>query len=87
MKLNMYSICDKMTTYIFPFPAYSDEAAARQFAAEIDSTPMSRDNPQDFELFRVGSFDLETGLVEAIVPNVHVRSGLSVSRKVEKSNE
>lgn len=81
MKLLMYSICDKATTYIFPFPAYSDAAAIRNFATEINSNAVSRDNPGDFELFCVGEFDMETGMIDAYVPNKHIRSGMSVVRK------
>lgn len=81
MKLLMYSICDKKTSYMFPFPDYSDQSAVRQFSANINSNPIGKDNPQDFELFCVGEFDMETGLVEAYVPNKHVISGLSVVRK------
>ena len=81
MKLLMYSICDKATSYIFPFPAYSDQAAIRNFATEINSNPMAKDNPQDFELFCVGEFDMETGMIDAYVPNKHISSGNSVVRK------
>lgn len=81
MKLLMYSICDKKTSYIYPFPEYSDQSAVRQFAANINGNPIAKDNPQDFELFCVGEFDMETGLVDAYTPNRHVISGLSVIRK------
>lgn len=81
MKLYMYSICDKYTSYIFPFPAYSDQAAIRNFAAEMNNNPVGKDNPQDFELFKVGSFDSETGKIEVIYPHVPVTTGLNVVRK------
>lgn len=81
MKLLMYSICDKATSYIYPFPAYSDQAALRNFSVEVNSNPVAKNNPQDFELFCVGEFDLETGMIDAYVPNKHVASGNSVIRK------
>lgn len=81
MKLLMYSICDKQTSYMFPYPAYSDPAAIRNFAADINGNVISRDNPGDFDLFCVGSFDTETGMVEAYVPNKHVSAGMNVVRR------
>lgn len=82
MKLKMYSICDKATNWIFPFPAYSDQAAIRNFGTEINESPMAKANPGDFELFCVGEFDCESGNIEAYVPNISVCSGLNV---VERS--
>ena len=81
MKLLMYSICDKQTSYIFPFPAYSDPAAVRNFAAEINNNQISKDNPGDFDLFCVGEFDTETGIVEGYVPSKHVSSGMNVIKR------
>lgn len=81
MKYLMYSICDKATSYLFPFPAYTDQAAIRNFSTEINTSPMAKAHPEDFELFCVGEFDMETGLIEAYMPNKHVVSGISVVRK------
>lgn len=83
MKLYMYSICDKYTNYIFPFPAYSDQAAIRNFSVEINSNPVAKNSPADFDLFKVGSFDTESGIVEAIVPSEHISAGMNVFRKDE----
>lgn len=81
MKLLMFSICDKQTSYIFPFPAQTEQAAIRNFSVEINNNPMAKANPQDFELFCVGEFDMESGIVKAYTPNKHVVSGMSVVRK------
>ena len=81
MKYNMYSICDKATSFIYPFPGRSDQEAIRQFAVEMNNTPIGRDNPGDFDLYRVGIFDDQTGRIESVEPAVHVRSGMSVVKK------
>lgn len=81
MILYMYSICDKYTDYVFPFPAYSDPAAIRNFGVEINTNPVAKEHPADFDLFKVGEFDTATGTINAYVPNQIVASGVSVSKK------
>lgn len=78
MILYMYSICDKYTDYVYPFPAYGDSAAIRNFGVEINTNPIAKEHPADFDLFKVGEFDTKTGLVKSYVPNEIVTSGLNV---------
>lgn len=85
MVLFLYSICDKYTDYVYPFPAYSDPAAVRNFGVEINTNPVAKEHPADFDLFKVGEFDTKTGLIKAYVPNEIVASGVSVHKK-EVSN-
>lgn len=92
MILYMYSICDKCTDYVFPFPAYSDQAAIRNFGVEMNSNPIAKEHPADFDLFKVGEFDTHTGTVQAYVPNQMVTSGINVVKREvknvpEQSNE
>lgn len=84
MKLSMYSICDKYTDYVYPYPAYSDPAAIRNFSVEINTNPIAKTHPADFDLFKVGVFDTETGTIEALVPNQIICSGMSVFEKEVK---
>lgn len=87
MKLGMYSICDKCTDYVFPFPAYSDPAAMRNFGVEINTNPIAKAHPADFDLFYVGEFDSKLGVIEACVPNRLVCSGISVYKENENVSE
>ena len=83
MKLGMYSICDKYTCYIYPFPAQSDQAAKRNFETEINSNPIAKNSPGDFDLYKVATFDTETGIVEPITPHEPITTGMNVFRKDE----
>ena len=76
MNLNLYSIYDrKMNVYLTPFPARGDVDAKRQVSASfadagIKSTPAGQ-NPEDFDLVKLGTFDDETGVIaRAEVPLV-----------------
>lgn len=84
MTLYMYSICDKYTDYVYPFPAYSDPAAIRNFGVEINTNPVAKAHPADFDLFKVGEFDTSTGTINAYVPNQIIASGMSVFKKEVK---
>lgn len=72
MKLGMYSIYDKMTGYMVPSYQQNDEQAARAFAYDLNSPDMSllKANPEDFQLERVGSFNTDTGEIEACKPEI-----------------
>lgn len=68
--LRIYTIRDcKAEAYMAPFTFRNDGEAIRAFDDSIQKpgTPL-HDHPEDFTLFKVGSFNLETGAVEAMAP-------------------
>lgn len=78
MKFNLYSLHDRTgAVYLAPFVARSDIDAARNIRAskadpQLQSTPVGQ-NPSDFFLARVGSFDDDTGIISGVSP-VHLQS-------------
>lgn len=63
MKKFMYSVFDKQAKlFSLPFNEVNDSAAIRSFKLAIshDGT-LLHDCPQDYDLYRVGSFDDENG--------------------------
>lgn len=70
MRFQLFSVFDaKARVYLAPFVARSAVDAKRQLeAAKADSsfmqTPVGQ-HPEDFELYQVGTFDDETGELEA----------------------
>lgn len=70
MLFNLFSVFDaKARVYLAPFVARSAVDAKRQLeAAKADpafmQTPVGQ-HPEDFELYQVGTFDDETGIIDA----------------------
>lgn len=66
MKVELFSVYDrKASIYMAPFVARSTIDATRQIVAsfkdpQMANTPVGQ-NPEDFDLFHVGSFDDESG--------------------------
>lgn len=63
MTMRMYVIRDRYTRFGFPMPFESNDEAKRYFANRIKEVPLMRDNPQDFTLYYVGIFNLDTGTI------------------------
>lgn len=71
MKLNLYSIFDrKMNIYLAPFPSRNDVDAVRNVQSGFNSPQMREtpifQNPEDFDLCLIGSFDDESGQIERV---------------------
>lgn len=65
--LLMYSVYDrKARTYAAPFSADSDAAAVRMFTQAVMSDDIALSQyPADFDLCKIGTFDLILGLLAA----------------------
>ena len=62
MTLNFYAVKDLMTNkFMSPALSESDEVATRQFRSNITHINLWKDNPQDFDLWRLGTYNDETG--------------------------
>lgn len=72
MKLNVYSVHDrKAAVFARPFIAPNDGMALRSYAAaKMDPTTELSKFPEDFALYRLGSFDDESGELSPVVPTV-----------------
>lgn len=94
MKLHAYCVYDrKALVYNAPFFAVSDGSAARSFSdlANDKSTTVGR-HPNDYVLFRVGSFDDASGqllsdtAVHIADANAFVQHQSSIFRSDDKAN-
>lgn len=77
---NLYSVRDnKVNSYSPVFPSTSSVQATRDFerACNDANTQLNR-YPSDFDLFQVGTFDDQTGVVTPINPPIHVVSAASL---------
>lgn len=71
MKLPLYSIRDtKAGSFQSPTVSSNDVTIARAFAETVMNKrdPIIAFSPSDFDLYCVGEFDLETGLISPVSP-------------------
>ena len=65
MKYGVYSMRDKHVGFTEPRLFMNDKVAVRNFAAAVNNSPVGSDlgfAPGDFDLYKLGEFDSESGL-------------------------
>lgn len=86
MKYPVYSYRDAKVGFGQPIVDSNDLSAKRGFAYAINnSTGVMGFQPGDFDLYHIGSFDSETGMISGQMP-VIIATGLSVFN-MEKKEE
>lgn len=65
-KLNLYSVRDLKNNFAPPYVDSGDESAKRTFILSVEQAPVVSRFPQDFELYKVGTFDPASGHVEPL---------------------
>ena len=79
MKYPMYSYRDVKVGFGSPICDMSDQSAVRGFAYAINNKDgMMNFSPKDFDLYKVGMFDTEKGVIVPEKVPVLVVSGMSV---------
>lgn len=69
MTANIYTVKDELTnTFLNPAVIKSDDEAKRLFKYQVNNTPIWKDNPEDYSLYKVGTFDDSTGTIIGITP-------------------
>lgn len=70
MIYGVYSIYDKATKlFTAPTIDISDASAVRYFQQALaDSSSVMNFKPEDFDLYQVGTFDVESGYLDCLVP-------------------
>jgi len=79
-KVNAYCILDtKAQIYNTPYFLINDLVATRQFSVVVnDKESMVSKYPEDYRLYKVGSFDMQTGKIESLSMPVEVAHGLNL---------
>lgn len=67
MKIEMYSILDVVAGK-FNHPFYTDNERTAIRAVRSSNDPNFKDNADDYQLYHVGTYDMEKGEVMPIVP-------------------
>lgn len=69
MKYDVYSVRDALVGFGFPVPMDNDAVAVRNFG----ETHKNVGSPEDFSLWKIGSFDTETGTIVSDLPSMLVQ--------------
>lgn len=78
MKLNVYSIRDSKTGFLSPTFEINDAVAMRNFEhAVVNSDSVLFSHARDFDLFKIGTFDSDTGRLMPLELPVNLISGYS----------
>ena len=78
MTMEIYAIKDTKVAYNLPFYQHNQAEAQRNFAAAVrDTNGIMSKNPADFELWKLGTYDDETGLIYGGQP-CYICSGMEV---------
>lgn len=69
MKYGLYAMRDSATRQFLSITTdQSNDSAMRNFDFAISQTAQLRFRPSDFALYRIGSYDTESGMIEAQQP-------------------
>lgn len=86
MKCPLYAVRDRKTGFLSPMVDTNDEAAKRNFAFAVQSSqPMFLAFPDDYELYRIGEYDTDSGEVFSVLPT-HLCSARSLLVKDVKDD-
>lgn len=79
MKYGIYSIRDALNGFLYISTENNDQSAERGFKFRL-SKPDSFDGyaAKDLDLFKVGEFDQETGMIEPINPPKLIINGYAI---------
>ena len=78
MKYPIYSIRDVHVGFMAPRLDSNDQTARRAFAFEVNNQEgVMSFSAKDFDLYKIGYFEQETGQIETILPELVV-SGVNV---------
>lgn len=73
MKYNIYSIRDVHTGFMSPAIDQNDASAVRNFRhAAMQSQSLMHSHTKDYDLFCVGEFDTDTGVINSCIPRLVV---------------
>lgn len=87
MMLNVYSIRDVRYGFLAPTVEQNDYIAARNFANAIMETHgVLFTHASDFQLFRIGEFDTDNGVLKPAQLHELVSDGAEVLRSMRKED-
>lgn len=76
MTYGIYCIRDRLAGFGSPYPHRSQDTAKRSFARIVNNSEGDiAFSPADYDLYLVGDFDDDSGLVTAVIPVQYICNG------------
>lgn len=73
----VYAVRDKLAGFGAPEIALNDSMMIRSFGQRINNESLYQYSPSDYDLYRIGTYNVDTGEFKAIMPEF-IKSGLEV---------
>lgn len=80
---SLYAIRDCKSGFLSPMIDDTDDSALRNFEYACKNNNIMNFAPQDFELYKIGSYDTDSGILSPIEPTEFIANGINF-RKVEE---
>lgn len=78
MIYGIYAIRDAKTGFLTPTVDINDQSASRNFAhASMQTNSLFCTHPQDYDLYRLGTYDSESGFIQALAVPEFIVAGTS----------
>lgn len=90
MKLNAYAIFDTAAVaYLQPFFMHNDDLAVRAFRDNVnaDTDSVISLHPEQFTLFKIGTFDDKSGTLERLETNQILGNGLEHKGQSQRTKD
>ena len=79
MKVPLYSYRDTLVGFGTPIVDINDQTAIRGFSMQMNNpSSMNNFSPKDFDLYRIGVYETDTGLIEPETVPILICNGTSV---------
>lgn len=69
-KFGLYSVKDNLTGFSAPTHDLNDATAVRNFGYAMQNIPQYAHKPSDYDLYKVGEFDPDTGAITSTIPKI-----------------
>lgn len=79
MKYGIYSVRDCLNGFGVPVCDFNDGTAKRNFRSSLVGHQIA--NPSDYDIFRIGHFDVDTGIVSPEASPVLIMRGIDVGKE------
>lgn len=81
MIMQIFSVRDVNVGFNQPYCEVNDDVAIRGFSYAINNSDIMGFAPKDFDLYCVGDFDTNSGIINPTVPPILVSHGTEVFQK------
>lgn len=87
--VKLYALHDsKAGTFNSPFPMLTDALAIRSFQQGcLDPQTVMAQHPLDYSLFRIGTYDDETAIIQSECPPEHLITAIQAIKQVEDEQQ